>query len=207
MDLTTLFAFTLSAMLVLIIPGPTAVLVLAHSLTNGRRATLALIIGVVCGDLIAMSLSLFGLSTLLIQSSVLFSFCKLLGAVYLIGLGITMWRSTTPNTITMTPKVTSKYRLFRDACLVTAFNPKSIVFFIAFFPQFINPVTNQSVQLLILAGIFLILTTLSVLFYACFANSMQSNLHNPRIKCRMHRVTGTSLIAAGLLAAITDHKT
>ena len=120
-----------------------------------KKSVLPLICGVLCGDLIAMSLSLFGVGALLSASATLFGIVKWLGAAYLVYLGIKAW-CTKVEISSVKPKesqpINSK-TVFRDSLMVTALNPKGIVFFMAFLPLFINAESKVLPQMLIFVGI------------------------------------------------------
>ncbi|MBE0583778.1 MAG: LysE family transporter, partial [Desulfofustis sp.] len=93
MLLSNWLAFVFAASIILIIPGPTIILVISLALSHGRRSVAPLVAGVVCGDLTAMTFSLAGLGALLAASAHLFLVFKWLGALYLIYLGVRLWRS------------------------------------------------------------------------------------------------------------------
>ena len=93
MDLATWLAFTAASIILLMIPGPTVLLVVSYALTQGRRVALATAAGVALGDFTAMTLSLAGLGALLLASAGLFTALKWVGAAYLVYLGVRLWRS------------------------------------------------------------------------------------------------------------------
>ncbi len=203
-ELQTLLAFAAAATIILFIPGPTVMLVISQSMVHGKRAVIPLATGVFLGDLVAMTLSMLGLGVLLATSAEWFALFKWVGALYLIYLGITLWRSKpTDSTTTAAPRH-NPWRLFRNAFVTTALNPKSIVFFIAFLPQFIRPAGDAVLQLMLLTGVFLILTVISVLIYANFAVLIGRSTRNPSIKRRINQASGTCLIATGTVTALTQ---
>ena len=147
MNLEMWIAFVLAAMVILVIPGPTIILVVSQAITHGRRSMIPLTTGVLLGDLTAMTFSLLGLGAILSASAGLFVLLKWIGALYLIYLGIKLWRSNPGGgSIVLTEKGGSARSLFKSAFIVTALNPKSIAFFVAFLPQFINPKSQQSLN-------------------------------------------------------------
>ena len=170
-------AFVLAAAVILVIPGPTIILVISQAMAHGRQAVWPLAAGVVCGDLTAMALSLFGLGAVLATSAAVFNLLKWLGAIYLGYLGIRMWRSN-PGCGPF-PRATqsiSNRTLFRSAYIVTALNPKGIAFFVAFMPQFINPQKPVLTQLLLLGATFLLLAVTNAALYAMFAGNLSDVL-------------------------------
>ena len=155
-------AFVLAAMVLVIIPGPTIILVISQAIAHGRRAVLPLVVGVTLGDFTAMTLSLLGLGAILSSSAALFSVLKWIGALYLIYIGIKLWRSNPEkHEIRLSATRTSEQSLFKSAYIVTALNPKSIAFFIAFLPQFISVQSETFPQFLVLGATFLFLAALN----------------------------------------------
>ena len=124
-------AFTAASAVLLIIPGPTVLLVVSYALGQGWRTALPMAIGVALGDFTAMTLSMLGLGALLAASATLFTILKWAGAAYLVYLGIKLWRAG--GTLEAAPRTdaVSAARMPGHAWLVTALNPKSITFFVA----------------------------------------------------------------------------
>ena len=137
MSLELWFAFALASAALLAVPGPTVMLVLSYAMAGGRRTGLATVPGVTLGDFTAMTVSLLGAGAILAASATLFTVLKIAGAAYLVWLGIQLWRAGMPgeNLGTRGP-VKGQRAMFWSAYVVTALNPKSIVFFMAFVPQF-----------------------------------------------------------------------
>lgn len=203
MDLTLWMTFVTATVLLLIIPGPTVVLVLTYALTQGRRVAVASAGGVALGDFIAMTASLVGLGALVMASSTLFVALKWVGAAYLIWMGIGMIRSagsTKAIQIEDAPQL-SVGAVFRNAAVVTALNPKGIVFFIAFVPQFIRPEQALTPQFAILIATFVGLATINVLIYALLADRLRATIRRPAVLGWMTRIGGGVLIAMGVLTA------
>ncbi len=203
MTAETWVAFTVAAMIVLIIPGATIIFVVSQAVAHGRRAVIPLAVGVMLGDLTAMTLSLIGLGAILAASAVLFSTLKWLGAAYLIYLGVKLWRSnvTVADIQSSETAGTSGRSLLKSSFVVTALNPKSIGFFVAFLPQFVNPAHAALPQLIVLGGTFLLLGTLNASLYALFAGNLRDTLRSPRAYRWFHRCGGSALIGAGIFTA------
>jgi threonine/homoserine/homoserine lactone efflux protein len=202
MTLQTWLTFLLAAGIVLIIPGPTIIAVISHSLTHGRRAVAPLVLGVMLGDFTAMSLSLLGLGAILASSATLFTALKMFGAGYLIFLGVKLWRSNPPGeAASATAPAISGIALTRTLFLTTTLNPKSIAFFIAFLPQFINPRIPILPQLAVLGSTFLVLGGLNAAVYALFAGYLRERVQRPTVRRWFNRCGGTALIGAGVLTA------
>ena len=205
MPLETWLAYTLVTTTFLLIPGPTIILVISYSLLRGRQAVIALVLGVGLGDLTAMSLSFLGVGVLLQTVAIAFYLFKWLGAAYLIWLGIKMWCSASEFT-DLDKKTRSKAwrEIFSSAYITTALNPKSIVFFLAFIPQFIEPELPFTTQAVILGATFFVLAIISVLGYAALAIYAGQQLHLPLIQRWTHRIGGGLLIGAGGMNAVTS---
>ena len=207
MDLSLWMTFVGATLLLLIIPGPTVVLVLTYALTQGRRVAVASAAGVALGDFIAMTASLVGLGALVLASSTLFVALKWVGAAYLVWMGIGMIRSAGSAKaiqIEDAPQL-SAGAVFRNAAVVTALNPKGIVFFIAFVPQFIRTDAALAPQFAILIATFVSLATINVLVYALLADRLRATIRRPSVLAWMTRIGGGVLIAMGVLTA-TLHK-
>ena len=205
MPLETWLAYTLVTTTFLLIPGPTIILVISHSLLRGRQAVIALVLGVGLGDLTAMSLSFLGVGVLLQTVAIAFYLIKWLGAAYLIWLGIKMWCSASEFTDLDKKTRSSAWReIFSSAYITTALNPKSIVFFLAFIPQFIEPELPFTTQAVILGATFFVLAIISVLGYAALAIYAGQQLHLPLIQRWTHRIGGGLLIGAGGMTAVTS---
>lgn len=195
-------AFVIAAMIVLVIPGPTILLVISQAIAHGRRSVIPLATGVTLGDFTAMTFSLLGLGAILAASAALFSILKMMGAVYLIYLGIKLWRSNPENhEIDFAATKTSNSSLFKSAFIVTALNPKGIVFFVAFLPQFVNPQSQTVPQLLILGGTFLLLASINATLYAVFAGHLRDTMQNAKVRRWFNRCGGSVLIGAGIFTA------
>ncbi len=202
MTFQTWIAFSVAAGIILVIPGPTIITVISHSLAHGRRAVIPLVIGVALGDLTAMTCSLLGLGAILAVSATFFSLLKLLGSLYLIYLGLKLLQSNPKTEISATAmsKVSGK-RLLTNVFIITALNPKSIAFFIAFLPLFITPSANHLPQFLTLGVTFLVLASLNATIYALFAGQLRERVQSPEARRWFNRFGGTALIGAGLLTA------
>ncbi|NQZ79871.1 MAG: LysE family translocator [Colwellia sp.] len=200
MGIDVWFAFLLASSILCFTPGPTVFIVMAQSLNHGKKSVLPLVFGVLCGDIIAMTVSFIGLGALLATSAVLFSVFKWLAALYLIFLGIKAWRSEVniEEVKTITAK---KNSIFKEALIVTALNPKGIIFFISFFPLFINTQAAALPQMLVMAGSFLMVSALSASFYANFAGYLRSKVKSDKFQRTFNKVSGTMLATAGAVTA------
>jgi threonine/homoserine/homoserine lactone efflux protein len=202
MPLELWLAYVATSVVVLAIPGPTILLVLSYSISQGRSATLPLVAGVALGDSVAITLSLIGLGTLLATSALLFTLIKSMGGLYLIYLGVRLLRGAGKPLALQSAEIraSAPRKLFGNAFIVTALNPKSIVFFIALLPQFISPAYPAGPQLWILGVTFVVLATIGATSYALFATSLRHFLVAPRAQKAYGYLGGGLLCAAGIWA-------
>lgn len=206
MTFATWLAFVGASLVLLIIPGPTILAVISYSISHGRRARLALVAAVALGDSTAMLLSLAGLGALLAASAFWFTAVKIVGGLYLLYLGWRLLRAgVTLPAPGAAPAPVSRLRLFANTYLVTALNPKGIMFFVAFLPQFIQPQADLGPQYAVLAATFVALATLNATLYALFANQARRLLATPRAQRRFNLAGGSLLSAAGVWALTARH--
>ena len=196
--------FVAASTVLLLIPGPTVLLVLSYALSQGRRVAVATAAGVAFGDLIAMSASLAGLGALVLASATLFTFIKWIGAAYLVYLGTKLLLSASSSKL---GDVTENAAIppsgvFGHAAAVTALNPKSIVFFIAFVPQFIVPTDPLFLQFAILIATFVGMAAVNALAYALMADRLRSKISNSSLLGWLSRLGGGALIAMGVATAL-----
>ena len=202
MSIEIWIAFVLAATVILVIPGPTIILVVSQAMTHGRRSVVPLAAGVLLGDFTAMAFSLLGLGAILSASAAFFVLLKWIGALYLIYLGLKLWRSNPGNgSVALSEKGSSARSLFKSAFIVTTLNPKSIAFFVAFLPQFITPLESTVTQLLILGTTFLFLCTINAALYAIFAGQLSDTLKKNNVRKWLILCVGCALIGAGLFTA------
>ena len=196
-------AFAVASALILVIPGPTIILVISQSVVHGRKSVFPLVIGVLLGDFTAMTLSLLGLGAIMATSAAVFVFFKWVGALYLIWLGIMLIRKKTVDSETnVIENSTKTSRSFlQDSFIVTALNPKSIAFFVAFLPQFISPAQPPFPQLVLFGGTFLVLATINAALYALFASRLKEYIRKESVQKWFHRCGGSVLIGAGVITA------
>jgi threonine/homoserine/homoserine lactone efflux protein len=154
--------------------------------------------GVALGDFTAMTASMLGLGALLATSAELFTVLKWVGAGYLIYLGIKLWRAPVGQMAVAAANDVSGTRMFLHAYVVTALNPKSIVFFVAFLPQFLIASEPLLPQMIVAEATFLVLATLNAASYALLASAARATIRKEAVQRWVNRVGGTLLISAGL---------
>ncbi len=205
MSIEIWLAFVTASVVLLIIPGPTILTVISYSISHGYKAKIPLILAVALGDSTALALSLLGLGALLAESAFWFQVVKWAGGLYLIYLGIKLLMAgVNPSKIEANKGEVSSWKLFTNTYLVTALNPKGIIFFVAFLPQFINTNTDVTAQLWLLAVTFVALASLNATLYAIFAGKAQQALSSPKTQ-RLFNICGGSLLsAAGVWALAAE---
>ncbi len=202
MSLETWLAFVAAASVLLVIPGPTVLLVVSYALGQGWRAAGPMAIGVALGDFTAMTLSMLGIGALLAASATVFTVLKWIGAAYLVWLGIKLWRAG--GRLDAAPRTdrASAVRMLGHAWLVTALNPKSITFFVAFLPQFLDPRAPFATQMAIFEATFLVLAFANAFGYALAASRARGAVRNPKVLGVVNKVGGSLLVCAGLATAL-----
>lgn len=201
MGIEVWIAFVAASAILLVIPGPTVLLVVSYALGQGWRAALPMAAGVALGDFTAMTISMLGVGALLATSADLFTALRWLGAAYLIWLGVKLWRAGGALDAQPRSDRTSTSKMLGHAWLVTALNPKSITFFVAFLPQFLNPEASFVTQVLVFEATFLVLAFANALCYAVIASRARRLAGNPTAISWFHRAGGTLLIGAGIATA------
>ncbi len=193
--LSTIALFLLAALGLLLIPGPSVLYILTHSVAQGKRAGLASVLGIELAGLIHAIAAALGLSALLLTSALAFSIVKYLGAAYLIYLGVRtlLAREERQQTAVSAPKSFSQ--LLTRGFLVNLLNPKTALFFYAFLPQFVNPARGA------VAGVLLASCTDSL--YALLGSTVGKLLtRNAGFRHLQRYVTGSIYIVLGVTAAV-----
>lgn len=200
--------FVAASTALLLIPGPTVLLVLSYALSKGRGVAVASAGGVALGDLVAMTASLMGLGALVLASATVFTALKWIGAAYLVWLGIKLIRSasdarmaTGPAGLPATGGDVTGRGVFWHTAAVTALNPKSIAFFIAFVPQFVTLNAPLAPQFAILIATFVGLAAINALAYALLADRLRRRIQRPGVLAWLTRAGGGALIAMGVMTA------
>jgi threonine/homoserine/homoserine lactone efflux protein len=195
-------AFAAASAVLLVIPGPTILLVVSYALGQGWRTALPMAVGVALGDFTAMTLSMLGIGALLAASATVFTIVKWIGAAYLIYLGIKLFRAGGSLDAKPRTDAASAVKMMAHAWIVTALNPKSITFFVAFLPQFLDRNGDFWTQMVIFELTFLTLAFANAFGYALVAARARSVVSNPRAIRIFNRTGGTLLVGAGVAVAV-----
>ena len=204
MSLSTWLAFAGASIILLLIPGPTILLVLGDSLANRERSSWSTVAGVAAGDATAMSVSLAGAGALLAASAAAFTLLKLCGGAYLIYLGArALVHARRQGAVPLTTQPRPARQRFTSAWAVTALNPKSITFFVAFLPQFLDRHTDFWTQMAIFEATFLTLAFANAFGYALIASRAREMFRSRRVITIFNRTGGTLLVGAGIATVAT----
>lgn len=200
MSLDLWLAFAAASAIMLMIPGPTVLIVVSYALGHGRKSAMATVAGVALGDFTAMTASMLGLGVLLSTSAALFTLLKWAGAAYLLYLGIKLWRAPVRDAEAVADDSdVNPWRMMLHTYAVTALNPKSIVFFVAFLPQFLDTGRPLAGQMVVMEATFLVLATLNAAGYTLLASAARRAVRTPSVQRTVNRVGGSLLMGAGLL--------
>jgi homoserine/homoserine lactone efflux protein len=197
MDLSTWLIYLMAAIGLSLSPGPNGLLALTHGALHGRRRALYTIFGGAFGFIAVIALSMFGIGALLTTSLGWLTVMKWVGGVYLVWLGIQVWRSPPIGfEVRGSAKPRSGWSLFQRGALSALTNPKALLFFAAFLPQFIDPARSLFVQFVIMAGTFAAIEIATEVFIASMAHRISPWLR--RVGRRFNQVCGGVFIAIGV---------
>jgi threonine/homoserine/homoserine lactone efflux protein len=204
-DPSTLAVFSAAALLLLVIPGPAVLYIVAQSVSRGRVAGLVSMLGIQVGGLVHVVAAAVGLSALVVQSAVAFSAVKYAGAAYLVFLGLRRLLGRDEEAHGGVPRERRLRALFANGIVVNVFNPKTALFFFAFLPQFVDVSRGDvAFQIVVLGLAFIGLAVISDGMYALAAGSAAGWLNARRGFARSQRlVTGSVLVGLGLATAFS----
>lgn len=203
-----LWAFVGIAAVVIIAPGPDTVLVTKNAVLHGRRAALGTSLGVNTGLVIWTVAAALGIAAVVRESALAFSALKLLGAAYLVWLGVRALlaarrRSVHDASRSRGPNASVGARMgFRQGLLSNLGNPKIAVFFTGLLPQFVSSRSSALGPFLLLGGLFVLMTAVWLCSYALLAVKVSSLLMRPRVKAALDALTGVVLVGLGVRLAL-----
>lgn len=202
----TLFVFSIAALAILAVPGPAVLYIVTRSIDQGRGAGLASVLGIHVGTLVHLAFATLGLSAILVSSATAFTIVKLLGAIYLIVIGVRTLLGRAAEDATDPQQPPRRRRKdFAEGVIVNVFNPKTALFFLAFLPQFVEPDKGQPwLQILVLGLTFILLGLVTDSIWALAAGSAGETLRRSRKWAQAQRyVSGTIFIGLGVMTALT----
>ncbi len=202
-----LLLFVGVAAVVIIVPGPDTAVVTKNVLLHGRRAALGTSLGVSAGLSLWTLAAAVGVASVLRASAVAFTVLKLLGALYLIWLGVQSLRAAHTSKSGPQLSVANRPEMstlggFRQGLLSDLANPKIGIFFTSLLPQFVEPGHSVLFPFLALGAVFVLMTVLWLTAYCLIAARAAATLQRPRVRAAMDRITGVVLIALGLRLAL-----
>jgi homoserine/homoserine lactone efflux protein len=201
MSLELFAAYLLACVVFTLVPGPTVTLIVANSLTHGTRAGLANVAGTQAGLAVFVGVLLIGLASVIETMGVWFDWIRFLGAAYLIWIGIRMWRSSGKlDDPGRTPKPRGGF--FLQGFLVLMANPKALLWFGAFIPQFVDPNGNYVGQIVLLSLTAMAVALVSDGAYAVLTGRAGALLSRSRVRL-VSRLSGGFLIGGGIWLALT----
>jgi threonine/homoserine/homoserine lactone efflux protein len=200
--------FLTTTIVLLLIPGPAVLYIVAQSVEHGRRAGLTAVAGVHVGSAVHVFAATVGLSALLVSSAVAFSAVKFLGAIYLIFLGVQRLLNRDSGDGAPSASERNLGRIFRQGIVVNVLNPKTALFFFAFLPQFVDPSHSAAPQIALLGLLWIVIGLFSDSLYALLSGTLGAAVKRREGFARVQRIlTGFVLIGLGVLAALTGRRT
>lgn len=201
-DLDNIIFFLAAASILILIPGPSVLYIMAKSVEQGYKAGIVSVLGIGIGSMVHVAAAAIGISSILLTSSTAFSIVKYLGAIYLIYLGVKKLLGKIPN---KQPVITNKNKrldkIFYEGILVNTFNPKTAIFFFSFLPQFINiDKGGNASQILFLGILFTVFAILSDTLYVLLSVKISKWFtSSKKYLKRQKNITGSIYIALGLI--------
>lgn len=189
----------------LLIPGPAVMYIVTRSVTQGWRAGLISVAGIHTGTLAHIAAAVLGLSAVLATSATAFTAVKLIGAGYLVYLGVRALLDTSSGETELALVPRSARRLYADGALVNLLNPKTAVFFVAFVPQFVEPgAEHATLQLLVISGVYVVMGLVVDGGWALAGGWIGGRVRSQAgIARRARRASGVVYIALGAVTALT----
>lgn len=202
MSLEAYAAYLIACIVIIIVPGPTVTLIVANSLKHGTRAGLLNVAGTQAGLGIMVLVAGIGLSSVIAALGHWFEWVRLAGAAYLIWLGWKMFRSAGADLDGTAPAKPPRGGFFLQGALVALSNPKTLLFFGAFFPQFLDPARDHATQIAIMGATALVFAALSDSAYALLSGKAGHLLSRNRVRL-LSKLSGGFLVGGGLWLAST----
>lgn len=194
-----ILALVAATTVLVLIPGPNVALIVANTLQHGLRAGVTTVIGTTIGIAVQLALVAGGLSAVIHAAASALLWIKWLGVLYLLALAITTWRRPAPDLDSVQPE--RRPRVFRHGLLLAIVNPKVLLFNAAFLPQFVSATGDATLQLLLVAGIYLAVILAGDLLWAVFATSARRGL--ARFGHLRNRLTAVFLFGASVGLALS----
>ncbi|HXK14033.1 MAG TPA: LysE family translocator [Gaiellaceae bacterium] len=206
---STIALFLLAATALAVVPGPAVAYIVTQSIDQGRRAGLVSALGVASGGLVHVAAATVGLSALIASSATAFTVVKLVGAVYLIVVGIRRILSGEGEEPEPRALRAPLRRVYRQGVIVNVLNPKTALFFLAFLPQFVDPERGAVwPQVAVLGVLFVSVAVLSDMTYALVSDAIAGRIRRTGTGAKVRRwLTGGVFVALGITAAAARRST
>jgi homoserine/homoserine lactone efflux protein len=198
-----IIAFIAATTILMLIPGPNVALIVANSVGHGTRYGLLTVAGTSSAILVHMVLTVIGLAALLGSLGAWFEWVRWIGVVYLLFLGIRQWRATPVDLTATRPQPRSQRAIFLRGFVVSLTNPKTLLFYGAFFPQFLSPTHGIGAVVLLAAIFFAVAITIDSLWAVLAGRARFLLARRGRLR---NRLSGGLLIGAGLGLAAARHR-
>ena len=202
MTLDLYLAFVAATAILIVLPGPNVTLIVAHAIAHGARTALATVIGTQCAQAVQLGFVALGMTTLIVAFAALFEWLRWVGVAYLVWLGIQRWRAAAPARDPEAQAAAVPKGLFWQGFAVALTNPKTWLFYAAFFPQFVDPAAPLGPQLALLSVTYLVIATLLDGSYALLAGRVRGWIGIGARQRTTDRLAGSLLIGAGLWLAL-----
>ncbi|HSE76499.1 MAG TPA: LysE family translocator [Alphaproteobacteria bacterium] len=204
MTLGSTLAFVIAVFVLGVTPGPAVAATIARGLTTGFWSAAALHLGVVLGDLVLLSLAIFGMAAVAQAMGELFFVVKIIGAAYLVWLGWTLWTSEPIDPAAPAERAVPSRQTGRNVfagLVITLGNPKAIIFYAAFLPTFVDLRQVGAGDIAVIAAVVVIVLTITNLSYAALATRARDLLRSRRAMRTLNRTAGTMMVGAGIVVA------
>lgn len=187
---------------IILFPGPNVLLIVSHTINQGTKRGLVTVAGTSSAMAIQLAIATLGMTSAMIVLSAWFEWLRWCGVAYLIYIGVQQWRFASVDESSALAAPPPTKAVYWRGFFVSLTNPKTILFFAAFLPQFVNPARPALAQMALLSATFLCLATLLDSLYAVFAGQILEKLADPRRIRLRNRLSGSLFIGAGLALAL-----
>ncbi|WP_431027597.1 LysE family translocator [Lysinibacillus sp. LZ02] len=201
-----IWMFTAVALMIVMVPGVDSLLVLKNTMIHGKKAGFFTMVGIVVALFVWTTLAVLGLATIISKSIVVFLFIKYAGAAYLVYLGIQSWRAKAQNMMLQEQITPNQNKNASLSCMVQGIttdllNPKTLLLYVTLMPQFIQPEFNVNSQLILLAGILIVLSIVWLGIVIFVINGIRKWFMKPVVQSVFNKMTGVLLIGIGVRIA------
>jgi threonine/homoserine/homoserine lactone efflux protein len=200
-SMEVLIAFTAAALILNLSPGPSNMYVIARAIAQGTQGGIVAAIGLGVGSMVHVIATVVGISAIFSHSPTLYTGVKIVGAFYLLYLGIGYWKTKVSTGVEKVkqPKKKSLSSIFRESIIVEVTNPKTALFFIALLPQFVVPESGSVSQQLLIFGLIVTISALpcDMLVAVSFSKASDWLIKNKRAQQIQERISGSILIGMG----------